>query len=63
MSAQSSPSKDVQIVGLYTDFASGGISRRDFMSRAAALGVAGAAAATVGSLATGSADAAGLAQA
>src|SRR6185295_2125864 len=62
MSAKSSPSQDVQIVSLYNEFVSGGISRRDFMSRAAALGVAGAAAATVGSLATGRADAAGLAQ-
>ena len=56
MSADSSPSKDVQVVSLYTEFAAGRISRRDFMSRAAALGVAGAAAATVGSLATGTAD-------
>ncbi len=63
MSAKSSPSKDLQAVTLFTEFASGGISRREFMSRAAALGVAGAAVATVGSLATGSADAAGLAQA
>ena len=63
MSAESSPSKDVQVVSLYTDFATGRISRRDFMSRAATLGVAGAAAAAFGSLASGSADAAGLAQA
>src|SRR5215510_7773064 len=63
MSADSSQSKDVQVVTLYTELASGQISRRDFMSRAAALGVAGAAAATVGSLAIGTADAAGLAQA
>ena len=47
MSAESSPSKDVQVVSLYTDYAAGRISRRDFMSRAAALGVAGAAAATL----------------
>ena len=62
MSPNPSPSKDVQVVSLYTEFAKGGLSRREFMSRAAALGVAGAAAATVGSLATGTADAAGLAQ-
>ena len=63
MSAESSPSKDVQVVSLYTDYAAGRISRRDFMSRAATLGVAGAAAAAFGSLASGSANAAGLAQA
>ena len=43
MSAKSSSSKDVQVTSLYTEFATGQISRRDFMSRAAALGVAGAA--------------------
>ena len=63
MSANPSPSNDVQVTSLYTEFATGRISRRDFMSRAAALGVAGAAAATVGPLALGTADAAGLAQA
>jgi pimeloyl-ACP methyl ester carboxylesterase len=62
MSANSSPSKDVQVVSLYTDFASGRVSRREFMSRAAALGVAGAAAAALAPLAAGTADAAGLAQ-
>ena len=46
MSANSSTSKDVHIVSLYREFATGRISRRDFMRRAAALGVAGAAAAT-----------------
>jgi pimeloyl-ACP methyl ester carboxylesterase len=61
MSANPSPSQDVH--SLYTEFASGQISRRDFMSRAAALGVAGAAAATATSLGLGTADAAGLAQA
>lgn len=61
MSTKSSPSQDVH--SLYTDFAAGRINRRDFMSRAAALGVAGAAAATATSLGLGTADAAGLAQA
>jgi pimeloyl-ACP methyl ester carboxylesterase len=62
MSTQS-PSKDVQVTSLFNEFASGQIRRRDFMSRAAALGVAGAAAATASSLGLGTADAAGLAQA
>ena len=48
---------------LYEDFAGGAIGRRDFMRRSAALGVAGAAAAALGSLAAaGSAEAGGLAQ-
>jgi pimeloyl-ACP methyl ester carboxylesterase len=62
MRANPSQSQD-QVVTLYTDFAAGRISRRDFMGRAAALGVAGAAAATLAPLAAGTADAAGLAQA
>jgi pimeloyl-ACP methyl ester carboxylesterase len=63
MSAHTSQSKDVQVVSLFSEFASGRISRRDFMGRAAALGVAGAAAATATSLGLATADAAGLAQA
>jgi pimeloyl-ACP methyl ester carboxylesterase len=55
--------KDEQVSRLYSQFANGGINRRDFMSRAAALGIAGAAATTLGSLATGAAEAGGLAQA
>ena len=52
-----------QLRQLYEDFAGGAIGRRDFMRRSAALGVAGAAAAALGSLAAaGSAEAAGLAQ-
>jgi len=62
MSATPSPSKDVQVVSLYTDFAGGRVSRREFMSRAAALGVAGAAVAALAPLAAGTVDAAGLAQ-
>src|SRR5688572_16414481 len=57
--------KDVQIEqqlkDLYENFAAGHVSRRDFMRRATAMGVAGAAAAALGPLAT-SAEAAGLAQ-
>jgi pimeloyl-ACP methyl ester carboxylesterase len=58
-----SQSPDRQVHNLYLDFTRGQISRRDFMSRAAALGVAGAAAAALAPLASGTADAAGLAQA
>jgi pimeloyl-ACP methyl ester carboxylesterase len=46
---------------LYQDFAGGRIDRREFMRRAAALGVAGAAAAALGPLAANPASAAGLA--
>src|SRR6266542_363575 len=62
MSANPSPSADTQVATLYTDYVAGRVSRREFMSRAAALGVAGAAAATMGALAS-RADAAALAQA
>src|SRR5262245_1471196 len=48
------------LTALYEDYTSGAIDRRAFMRRAAALGVAGAAAAALGPLA--SADAAVLAQ-
>src|SRR5688572_18352629 len=47
---------------IYRDLAAGGIDRREFMRRAAALGVAGAAATTLGSLVPADADAAALAQ-
>jgi pimeloyl-ACP methyl ester carboxylesterase len=52
---------DSRLRGLYEDYARGRISRRDLMRRATAMGVAGAAAATLGSLAL-PADAAALAQ-
>jgi pimeloyl-ACP methyl ester carboxylesterase len=56
------PSTDARVTALYDEFAAGRISRRDFMGRATALGVAGAAAAALGPLAAGVGEAAGLAQ-
>jgi triacylglycerol esterase/lipase EstA (alpha/beta hydrolase family) len=61
MPEQNSILFDEQLRDLYAGFASGRISRRDFMRRATAMGVAGAAAATLGSLAL-PADAAAVAQ-
>ncbi|MBI4265792.1 MAG: alpha/beta fold hydrolase [Acidobacteria bacterium] len=52
-----------QVTDLYSSFAEGGISRREFMSRATALGIAGAAAAALGPLAADPAQASSLAQA
>ena len=52
MSEQKDVQIDEQLKHLYEDFAAGHVSRRDFMRRAAAMGVAGAAAAALGSLAT-----------
>jgi len=56
------PSLNPQVTSLYDDFAAGRISRRDFMGRATAIGIAGAAAAALGPLASGVGEAAGLAQ-
>ena len=50
------------VEGLYQDFAGGQIERREFMRRAASLGIAGAAAAVLGPLSTRGAEAAALAQ-
>ncbi len=61
MSEQKDVQIDEQLKHLYEDFAAGQVSRRDFMRRATAMGVAGAAAAALGSLVT-TAEAAGLAQ-
>src|SRR5262245_24732563 len=47
---------------LYQDYVDGQLDRRAFMRRAASLGAAGAVAATFGSLAVGTSEAAGLAQ-
>jgi pimeloyl-ACP methyl ester carboxylesterase len=47
-----------QLESLYREFTGGGLSRRDFMKRSAALGLAGAAASTLGALDIGSAEAA-----
>ena len=52
-----------QIKTLYESYAGGGISRRDFMSRATALGIAGVAATALGTLAANPGEAASLAQA
>jgi pimeloyl-ACP methyl ester carboxylesterase len=52
----------VSLTTLFEEYAGGRIGRRDFMRRAAAMGVAGAAAAALGPLSAGTADAAGLAQ-
>jgi len=52
-----------EISRLYESFANGDISRREFMSRATAIGIAGAAAAAVGPLAANPAQASALAQA
>jgi pimeloyl-ACP methyl ester carboxylesterase len=51
------------VLSLYEGFAEGRIGRRDFMRRATALGIAGAAAAALGPLASSPAEAASLAQA
>jgi pimeloyl-ACP methyl ester carboxylesterase len=56
------PSANPQVTSLYDDFAAGRISRRDFMGRATAIGIAGAAAAALGPLASGVGEASGLAQ-
>lgn len=47
---------------LYEDYASGALSRREFMQRATALGLAGAASAALGPLTAGTARASSLAQ-
>src|SRR5688572_24677791 len=51
-----------RLLTLYEEFAGGTIGRREFMRRAAMMGVAGAAAAALAPLAAGSADVAVLAQ-
>src|SRR5688572_5709004 len=56
-------SLDDQIKTLYESYAEGGISRRDFMGRATALGIAGVAASALGPLAANPSEAASLAQA
>src|SRR5688572_14801581 len=61
MSEQHDVQIEDQLKELYEDFASGHVSRRDFMRRAAAMGVAGAASAALGSLAA-PAEAGALAQ-
>src|SRR5688572_1518048 len=62
MNPETTAHADDRLAKLYEEFAGGRIGRRDFMRRAAAMGVAGAAAATLGSLAPGSTEAAALAQ-
>ena len=62
MSEHTSGATTDVLATIYRDLAAGGIDRREFMRRATALGVAGAAAATLGSLAPGDAAAAALAQ-
>ena len=62
MNSQHSPRANADLLTLYEDFAGGAIGRREFMRRAAVLGVAGAAAAALGPLSEGSASAAGLAR-
>ena len=52
MSTERDVQIDQQLKDLYENFAAGRVSRRDFMLRATAMGVAGAAAATLGPLAT-----------
>src|SRR5262245_2526769 len=52
-----------QLTSLYESYARGGISRREFMKRATTLGIAGVAAAALGPLTGGRAEASGLAQA
>jgi pimeloyl-ACP methyl ester carboxylesterase len=54
---------DRQVTELYTGYADGGVSRREFMRRATALGIAGAAASALGPLTADPAQAATLAQA
>ena len=61
MSEQNDVQIEEQLKELYEDFAAGHVSRRDFMRRATAMGVAGAAAAALGSLAA-PAEAGALAQ-
>jgi len=51
MSEQNNLHVEQQLKELYEGFAAGHVSRRDFMRRATAMGVAGAAAAARGSLA------------
>lgn len=53
MRANSTGPGQMPVTSLYAEYAAGRMSRRDFMRRAAALGVAGAAAANLGSLAGG----------
>jgi pimeloyl-ACP methyl ester carboxylesterase len=53
---------ETALTTLFEEYMGGRVGRRDFMRRAAAMGVAGAAASALGTLATGTADAAGLAQ-
>jgi hypothetical protein len=53
---------NARLTKLYDEFASGAIGRREFMSRAVSMGIAGAAAAALAPLAAGAADAASLAQ-
>ena len=52
-----------EISRLYDNYANGEIGRREFMSRATAMGIAGAAAAALGPLAANPAEASALAQA
>src|SRR5262245_60604260 len=54
------PSHD-DVLDLYRSFAGGAVSRRDFMKRATALGIAGSAASALGALVGNEAAAAGLA--
>src|SRR5687768_5459767 len=53
---------DDRLTRLFEDFSSGSLDRREFMRRAAVMGVAGAAAATLAPLASGAAEAAALAR-
>src|SRR3954447_10198114 len=53
---------ETELRTLYDDYVAGHIGRRDFMRRAAALGAAGAAAATLGSLIAGTGTAEAAAQ-
>ena len=55
-------SSDARVTTLFEEYAGGRIGRRDFMRRAAAMGIAGGAAAAVGPLAGGGAEASALAQ-
>ena len=56
-------SETAQITSLFQELADGRVSRRDFMKRATAMGIAGAAASALGSLAINPAEAAQAAQA
>src|SRR5262245_4598834 len=62
MTPKSSPSDD-QVLDLYQSYANGTVSRREFMSRATALGIAGVAASALGPLAANPAAATTMAQA